>query len=70
MDAAMRSHRKNDSTINATGINNAQKYPGQNGKQICLAVSDEMFSIVKAEAVRQECSIGEVVRQCLELVFK
>lgn len=69
MDAAMRSHRKNDTTRYATGGNRAQKYIGTN-RQICLHVSEEMFNIVKAEALREGCSLGEIIRQCLELVLK
>ena len=70
MDAAMRSHRKmSEYTAQATGTNVSAKYQGTN-KQICLHMSDEMFNIVKAEALRQETSLGEIVRQCLELVFK
>jgi len=70
MDAAMRSHRKaSDHTLYATGTNKSAKYQGTN-KQVCVHITDEMFGILKAEALRQETSISEVVRQCLELVFK
>lgn len=52
----------------ATGLNRAQ--PNSQYRQVCAIVPPELFELIKAEAVRCNVSISEILRQCVELVLK
>lgn len=64
----MRVYGLHEKTKLATGTNAAQ--PTNPRRQICTLVPEDLFNIVKAEAISQGTSISEVLRQCLEIVLK
>ncbi len=62
------SQRSTAATKYATGIDHSRSINDPNRAQVRASVTAEQFKKVKDEALRQDVTIGEVIRQLIDLL--